>query len=225
MLGNGIVGGSPFLYIPANAVQCCVAGLWFRYHKLGPRLRSRRDWLGLIFVGCILGNALGGTVGVTESYIRTLGMEEPGLGLGSWLGKLLTWFGGNTLPCLFLAPALLKAASPIIVRGPLFCQSFWGGTSVAYRRGTRLHFADLPMVGKLMVLAVAAGLLPLLLVAAWSIWGSVRAADHVAIEINRQAAHEIRNETERHELMLRLWAAELDRPELNDEGRERLLEQ
>jgi hypothetical protein len=51
MLGNGIVGESPLMFTFANAVQSSLAGWWFRYRKLDPRLRSRRDWLGTVLVG------------------------------------------------------------------------------------------------------------------------------------------------------------------------------
>src|SRR5210317_343316 len=53
MLGNGLVGESPFIFLTANAVQSSLAGLWFRYYRLDPRLRSRKDWLGAILAGCV----------------------------------------------------------------------------------------------------------------------------------------------------------------------------
>jgi len=225
MLGNSLVGDSPFLFIPANAIQSCLAGLWFRYRRLDPRLRSRWDWLGLILVGCVLSNALGGVTGVAESHLRSLAAGGSDHGLDFWARRLLTWFGGNTVPCLFLAPALLKAASPLVVRDSMFCQSFWGGTGVLRRRLPRFRFSDLSMVGKLMVLALVAGFLPLLIVATWSVWSTMEGADSLAVAMNRQAAREIRNEIERHELLLGRWAAELDRSGLKGQDRRKLLQE
>jgi len=224
MLGNALVGGSPFLFIPANAIQSCLAGLWFRYSRLDPRLRGSRDWFGALVVGCALANALGAMAGVAEGHLRDLASSDPVGDTDFWAVKLLTWFAGNGLPCLILVPALLKTVSPAVVRGPMFCQRFWGGVEVRHhRRGAPFRFDDLPMVGKLMLLAAVAGILPLLVVAAWAVWGTMEAADRVAMEMTRRAVHEIRNEAERHEMLLRYWAAELDRPGLEAQEREALL--
>ena len=222
MLGNTLVGGSPFLYIPANLIQCCLAGLWFRHLKLDPRLRSKRDWIGLIVVGCIAGNALGALAGVTESYLRNVAAAGASY---DWWGTLLRWFSGNTVPCVLLAAALMKVASPMVVRDPVFCQSFWGGAGGAHECKCRVRFRDLPMVGKLMVLLLVAGIVPLLAVAGSSVWDTMKGADRLAAEINRQVAHDIRNEIERHELMLRLWATELAHPGVEEDDREALLAQ
>ncbi len=70
MLGNALVGGSPLLYVPANAVQSILPGVIFRRLKLDPRLRSRRDWAGLIVLCCVLSNALGAALGVGEAHFR-----------------------------------------------------------------------------------------------------------------------------------------------------------
>ena len=212
MLGNALVGGSPFLFIPANIIQCCLAGLWFRRMKLDPRLRSKSDWIGLIVVGCVVGNGLGALVGVTESYLRSVAVGEAAY---DWTGMFLRWFSGNTVPCVILAPLLMKAASPMMVRDPAFCQSFWGCAGAPHGYRLRHRLDDLPMVGKLMLLASVAGIVPLLVVAGLSVWETMKGADRLAAEMNRQAVHTTADEVERHELMLRLWATELDRPDVS----------
>jgi serine phosphatase RsbU (regulator of sigma subunit) len=222
MLGNGLVGESPFLFIPANTFYCCLAGLWFRYFKLDPRLRSRRDWVGLLLVCCLGGNAIGGGLGVFESILRN--STTAGADWNFWAGKFFNWITGNTLPSLILAPALLKAASPIIVRGPFFCQRFFGGVTSQVQL-LRYRFNDLPMIAKLMLLILLAGILPLSVVATWSVITTVRNADALAAVVNREAARQLRNEIERHELQLRLWASQLSRADLSDADRARQLAQ
>lgn len=225
MLGNGLVGESALLYIPGNAIQSCLAGLWFRYRKLDPRLRSRRDWAGLILVGILLANALGAVAGVTESNLREAAGGGGQIGAGLWGVRFVRWFAGNTVPCLLLAPAMLMAVSPMLVRSQSFCQRFWGGTDGGPGPTPRHRFSDMPVVAKLLALMLAAGILPLSVLAAWSVWDTMKTADRLAAARNHEAAREIRNDVERHELMLRMWAAELDRPDLSDAQRKALLKE
>ncbi|NQV34700.1 MAG: SpoIIE family protein phosphatase [Phycisphaeraceae bacterium] len=221
MLGNGLIGESPFMFLTANAIQSSLAGLWFRYRRLDPRLRSRRDWLGAILVGCVLSHLLGTTVGVTEAYIRSPANYE----LSYWGGKLLSWLVGNTLPCIILVPALLKSVSAILVRGPFFCESFWGGTRLSRGKLLTRRFSDVPIMGKLGLLIIVSGILPLSAVAGWWAWQMVEQADFLSAQANKDVAREFCNETDSHSMLLRLYASELDRPGRTDEESDALLEQ
>jgi serine phosphatase RsbU (regulator of sigma subunit) len=221
MLGNGLVGESPLMFMFANAVQSSLAGLWFRYSKLDPRLRSRRDWLGALLVGCVLSHLLGATVGVTEAYLRSPTNYE----LSYWGGKLFSWLVGNTLPCIILVPALLKSISAIIVRGPLFCESFWGGTGRSRGKLHARRFSDVPIMAKLGLLIIVSGTLPLSAVAGWWVWQMVESADFLVAQANKDAAREISNETDSRSLLLRFYASELDKPGRTDEETKTLLQQ
>jgi serine phosphatase RsbU (regulator of sigma subunit) len=221
MLGNGLVGESPFIFLFSNAIQSSLAGLWFRYRKLDPRLRSRRDWLGAILIGCILSHLLGAVIGVTEAYLRSPTNYE----FSYWAGKLLSWLAGNALPCIILVPALLKSGSAIIVRGPLFCQSFWGGTNRSHRKLHAKRFSDAPIMAKLGLLIMVSGILPLSAVAGWWVWQMVERADFLVAQANKDVAREISNEMDHHSLLLRLYASELDRPGRTDEETKALLQQ
>lgn len=223
ILGNSLVGNSGLLFIPANAFQSCFTGLLFRYCKLDPRLRSLRDWASLILLGCVAGNIIGAVFGVTESYIRNPHLIEVGVEAGFWTSKFMMWSIGNTLPSLLLAPALLKVVSPIVVRGPLFCRRFLGGTYGQPGHEYRLRFRDLPMMAKLMLLTLVAGIIPLSVVAGWSVWDMMKTADITAAGNNYAIVHETRSEVERHELLLQLWATKLDQPDLNDQERKEML--
>ncbi|UCE50259.1 MAG: SpoIIE family protein phosphatase, partial [Phycisphaerales bacterium] len=221
MLGNGLVGESPFMFLAANVVQCSLAGLWFRYRKLDPRLRTRRDWVGVILVGCVLSHVLGSSVGVTEAYFRSPTNHE----LSFWGGKLLSWLVGNILPCIILVPALLKSISAILVRGPLFCESFWGGTGRSRGKLLARRFDDVPIMAKLSLLIIVSGILPLSAVAGWWIWHTVEGADRLAAQTNKDVAREFCNENDNRSLLLRLYVSELDRPGRTDEESEALLQQ
>ncbi|MHC4638972.1 MAG: PP2C family protein-serine/threonine phosphatase [Planctomycetota bacterium] len=221
MLGNGLVGESPLMFLTANTIQSSLAGLWFRYRKLDPRLRSRRDWLGAMLVGCVLSHLLGATVGVTEAYMRSPTNYE----LSYWGGKLISWLVGNTLPCIILVPALLKSVSAIIVRGPLFCESFWGGTGRSRGKLLARRFSDVPIMAKLSLLILVSGILPLSAVAGWWVWHMVESADFLAAQANKDVAREICNENDSRSLLLRLYVSELDRPGRTEEDSEALLRQ
>jgi hypothetical protein len=221
MLGNGLIGESPLMFLTANTIQSSLAGLWFRYRKLDPRLRSRRDWLGVILVGCVLSHLLGATVGVTEAYLRSPTNYE----LSYWFGKLLNWLVGNSLPCIILVPALLKSISAIIVRGPFFCESFWGGTGRTRGKLLARRFSDVPIMAKLSLLIIVSGILPLSAVAGWWVWQMVERADFLVAQANKDVAREISNEMDSHSLLLRLYASELDRPGRTGEETKALLQQ
>ncbi|MHC4533357.1 MAG: SpoIIE family protein phosphatase [Planctomycetota bacterium] len=221
MLGNGLVGESPFIFLFSNAIQSSLAGLWFRYRKLDPRLRSSRDWLGAILIGCVLSHLLGAAIGVTEAYLRSPADYD----FSYWAGKLLSWLAGNSLPCFILVPALLKSGSAIIVRGPLFCQSFWGGTGPSHRKLHSKRFSDTPIMAKLGLLILVSGILPLSAVAGWWVWQMVKQADVLIAQANKDAAREISNETDIHALILGFYASELENPDLTDQYKNTLLQQ
>jgi hypothetical protein len=223
MLGNGLVGESPFLFVVSNLVQSSLAGLWFRHRRLDPRLRRRRDWAGLILVGCLLAHAIGAVLGVAETYWRSPSLNADDATVVFWLGKFANWLLGNALPSMLLAPALLKAASSIIVRGPFFCQRFWGGTADALPSGHGRRFSDLPVMAKLSLLMLLSGILPLACVGGYTIWLQTHRAEQLAILSNAQMADKIRTDIERHELLLRYMASELSRPTLDDEEVDELL--
>ncbi len=211
MFGNSLVSGSPFLFVPANALQSSLAGLWFRYKRLDPRLRHRRDWAGVIIVGCLASNLLGAVLGVSESYLRGFPGADGSPELGFWAQKLFNWFLGNAIPCLFLAPALLKSTSSMVVRGPFFCQRFLGGARVALGKVSKHRFRNLPVMAKLGLLTLLSGILPLSVVAAWTIWFDVHLADRLIAQANQQIVREIRSDIGKHELLLRLWVLELEK--------------
>ncbi len=222
MLGNALIGPSPMLFVSANLIQSCLPGLWFRWRKLDPRLLNWRDWLGLIIVGCIANNVIGGLAGVAESFIRGLINGQSQFDLAFWAGKFQVWVLANTVPCLLLAPAMLKSASPMVVRNPLFSQRFFDcGAKPSHPAW--LHLSRMPVMVKLMLLTLVAGIGPLSVVAGWSVWGSLKTSDALAGATNLDAARQIRNELERHELLLGRWAAQLDRPGLSEADQERLL--
>ncbi len=224
MLGNGIIGGSPFVYLIGNAIQSCLAGLWFRHRRLDPQLRSRRDWVGLILVGCIVGNGLGAIAGVSENAIRHAIAGDT----HSWThygAQFLRWFLGNTIPSLILAPAMLKTGSAIVTRGPFFCQRFWGGAySGAMGRMRWFRFDDLPISAKLMLLVLIAGMLPLYCVAGWVVLDTLVTAEILSVQANQEAACDIRDEIERHELLLRGYTLEYDRVAGRKDEQEKLLQ-
>jgi len=250
MIGNAVFADSAFLFVPANIIQSIMAALWFRFRRLDPRLRSRRDWLGALLIGCVLANFLGALLGVGESTLRGIPenypfvtdrpIEEVQLGslanwvyqnypnniaLVFWAEKLPTWFLGNGLPCLILAPALLKTASPILIRGPFFCQSFWGGSIGSLKSLHRMRFNDIPIMAKLILLAEVAGIIPLALVASWSVIDTMRSAERMAHQANQGITRLVRDEIDRHELLMRNWAAKLDYPELAVEDQEKMVRQ
>ena len=250
MIGNAIFGETAFLFIPANIMQSIMAGLWFRFRRLDPRLRSRRDWLGALLIGCVLANLLGALLGVGESTLRGIGENYPyvtdrpieevqlsslanwvyqnypnNIALVFWAEKLPMWFLGNGLPCLILVPALLKTASPIIIRGPFFCQSFWGGSIGSLKSLHHMRFNDIPIMAKLILLAEVAGILPLTIVATWSVIDTMRSAEMMSQQANQGVTRLIRDEIDRHELLMRNWAAKLDYPELTVEDQEKMVRQ
>ncbi len=248
MLGNGLVGDSFFQFIPGNAVQSCLTGLWFRYRLLDPRLRGRRDWLELVGVGILLSNGIGAVLGVgeiqlrgiPEFYLKLTGTPEELHRLGFlagnffqyfshhpilvfWVDKFPDWFIGNVIPCLLLVPAMLKTTSPMIVRDPFFCQSFRGGTEPPGEGISLKRFNDLPIIAKLMLLTTVAGLFPLSIVGVLSIWNEVELNHYFAAQSNYFLVRNIRTKIERHDLALRAWAEEFDRPGLTASGRQELL--
>lgn len=250
MIGNAIFGETAFLFIPANIIQSIMAGLWFRFRRLDPRLRSRRDWLGALLIGCILANLLGALIGVGESTLRGIGENYPyvtgrpieevqlnslanwvyqkypeNISLTFWAEKLPMWFLGNCLPCLILVPALLKTASPIIIRGPFFCQSFWGGSIGSFKNIHHMRFNDIPLMAKLILLAEVAGIIPLTIVAIWSVIDTMRSAEMMAHQANQGITRLVRDEIDRHELLMRNWADLLDHPEITAEDQDKLVRQ
>ncbi|MBN1347765.1 MAG: SpoIIE family protein phosphatase [Phycisphaerae bacterium] len=225
MLGNGLVGASPFMYVVGNGIQSILAGWWFRRRKLDPRLRSGRDWFGLLFVGIIVANALGAFTGAVECYVRHSLANEVRESSYYRL-QFSQWFAGNVIPSLILSPLLLKAGSAMFIRGPLFCQRFWGAVDRGPEEHMRLgNWDDVPIYGKLMTLVLVAGLLPLYAVGALTVAGTLIRAGNVAIWANQRVAYKNRNEIERHIDLLRGWASEYDRPDYSDEKRkEKLLQ-
>ncbi len=240
MIGNAIFAESAFLFVPANIIQSVMAALWFRSRRLDPRLRSRRDWLGALLIGCVLANFIGALVGVGESTLRGIPENYPLVAdrpieeiqlsslanwvyhkypdhvvLTFWAEKLPMWLLGNGLPCLVLVPALLKTASPIIIRGPFFCQSFWGGSSGSLKNMHHMRFNDIPIIAKLILLVELAGIFPLTIVAIWSVIDTMRSAEMMAHQANQGVTRIIRDEIDRHELLMRNWVTKLDRPNIS----------
>jgi hypothetical protein len=198
MLGNALVGDTPLLFLPANALQSLLPGLWFRWRRLDPRLRRWRDWVELIVVCCIGAHALGAAAGVAESIHGTPGDHPPGF----WQGKYLGWLLGNTLPALVLVPAMLKTGSDMVIRSPMFCQGFFGGANQR-PSAPRLTLSDVPMMGKLMILVFVAGILPVSLVAGWVVWSNIHKTHEDAGKLNLEAVIDPRRDLERFMLRMR----------------------
>ena len=219
MLGNGLVGSSPLLFVPANLVQSVLPGVVFRGLKLDPRLRTRRDWAGLILLCCVVSNALGAALGVGENAVRTAAVGGADQA-GAWWINYGRWFLGNLAPSVVLAPALLKAASPIIVRGPHFYRCLLGRTEGRRAHGRHFgHLRDMPMIVKLILLAMVAGVLPLCILAGVTVWDTVVKANRLAAMANRDIAMQVRDEVDRHELLLRDYRNVLGRSDLSDRQR------
>ncbi|MCP4708260.1 MAG: SpoIIE family protein phosphatase [Planctomycetes bacterium] len=224
MFGYWLIGDSAFQFLPANIIQCAVAGFCFRYFKLDPRIKSKRDWYGLIFIACILAHVLGAGAGLIDSYLRNPELAAANSGLSFWLGKYATWIAGNTLPSIVLAPMLLKALSPMMIRGPLFCQGFFGCANF-FPEHHRMHLRDMPMQAKLMMLTMGVGIFPLSIIAGFTVLDMVKSADEMTAKSTQLLVHEIRMEIERHELLLRMWSAQLNDPQLTQADRQQLLDQ
>ncbi|UCF17234.1 MAG: SpoIIE family protein phosphatase, partial [Phycisphaerales bacterium] len=124
-----------------------------------------------------------------------------------------------------LVPALLKSVSAIIVRGPLFCESFWGGTGRSRGKLLAKRFSDVPIMAKLSLLIIVSGILPLSAVAGWWVWQMVERADFLVAQANKDVAREFCNENDSRSLLLRLYVSELDRPGRTDEETKTLLQQ
>ncbi|MCP4706990.1 MAG: hypothetical protein GY869_00055, partial [Planctomycetes bacterium] len=88
-----------------------------------------------------------------------------------------------------------------------------------------MHFRDMPMQAKLMMLTLGVGILPLSVIAGFTVWDTVTSAENVIAKTTRIMLNEIRSETERHELLLQLWASQLNNPSLTDADRELLVDQ
>jgi len=218
MLGNALAGASPFMFIPANILQSTIPGLAFRRLNLDPRLRSRRDWVGMVLVGCLLGNALGASAGVAESYLRET------IGASHCLSKWLTWLGGNVLPCLVLVPALLLSCSSMMVRTRHFFQRFCGRADCGHLGLTHwFRLNDMPMLFKLMLLATATGIGPLCVLAGVRVWETIDRANRSTRQAVLDGVRAIRDECDRHELLMRNWAVQLDDPGLTDDDRQGLV--
>jgi len=220
MLGNALAGASPFIFIPANVLQSTLPGLAFRRLNLDPRLRSRRDWAGMVAIGCVLSNALGASAGVAESYLRgTVGAED-------CVGKWLTWFGGNVLPCLVLVPAFLLSCSSMMVRTRHFFPRFWGRADCEHLGLTHwFRLNDMPMLFKLMLLATATGIGPLCVLAGVRVWETVDRANRFTKQAVLDGVRAIRDESDRHELLMRNWALRLSQPGLTDDDRQSLVKE
>jgi serine phosphatase RsbU (regulator of sigma subunit) len=80
-------------------------------------------------------------------------------------------------------------------------------------------------MAKLSLLIIVSGILPLSAVAGWWVWQMVERADFLVAQANKDVAREISNEMDKHSLLLRLYASELDRPGRTDEETKTLLRQ
>jgi hypothetical protein len=105
--------------IPANFFQAWTVAWVFRRFKLNPELKTRKDWLAWILVGCILQNAIGATLGTTAFVLW---------GLFTWEAQPLFWAGwfvGNTWPAIVFGSLILKIATPFVKRTRVYVFPDW----------------------------------------------------------------------------------------------------
>jgi serine phosphatase RsbU (regulator of sigma subunit) len=210
MICHGLMGQALLTHLPANLLQAALAGCWFRWRRLDPRLRQRRDWWGLMLVGNVLGLGLGAAAGIAELWLhdRANGVAHAA---SSYFTPFFRWYLASLAPCLVLSPLLLKSVSPILVRGPLFCPRFFGWLRPAPRvpgRGLRLD--DMAIFTKLMILVLLAGVVPLYAIGGSIVWETLRGARRMAVQTNQAAADALGTEVEHREQALRAAAQRLE---------------
>ena len=120
---SNAIAGTPFYvslaYIPANAVQAFLPAWVFRKFKLDPRMKSGRDYVGLL-IAMIVSSAFG-ALWSPLVVLRSFGLlTTESLPLFIW-----GWFGGNMVAGIVFNFILLKALSSVVIRTPGFVKRWW----------------------------------------------------------------------------------------------------
>jgi len=120
---SNAIAGTPFYislaYIPANAIQAFLPAWVFRKFKLDPRLKSTKDYLGLL-VAMIVSSALGALYSVLV-VLKGFGLlTTDSVPLFIW-----GWFGGNVVAGVVFNFILLKALSGVVIRTTAFVKRWW----------------------------------------------------------------------------------------------------
>lgn len=120
---SNAVAGTPFYvslaYIPANAVQAFLPAWVFRRFKLDPRLKSVRDYIGLI-IAMIISDIIGAlwSVLIVLRGFKLLTAESVPLFIWGW-------FGGNLIAGIVFNIILLKALSSVVIRTKMFVKGWF----------------------------------------------------------------------------------------------------
>mgnify|MGYP006935318048 CR=1 FL=1 len=120
---SNAIAGTPFYvslaYIPANAIQAFLPAWAFRRFKLDPRLKSSRDYIGLL-IAMIVSSALGALYSVLV-VLKGFGL----LTTDSTPLFIWGWFGGNLVAGIVFNFILLKALSGVVIRTTAFVKRWW----------------------------------------------------------------------------------------------------
>lgn len=120
---SNAIAGTPFYvslaYIPANAIQAFLPAWAFRRFKLDPRLKSSRDYIGLL-LAMIVSSALGALYSVLV-VLKGFGL----LTTDSTPLFIWGWFGGNVVAGVVFNFILLKALSGVVIRTTAFVKRWW----------------------------------------------------------------------------------------------------
>lgn len=120
---SNAIAGTPFYislaYIPANAIQAFLPAWVFRKFKLDPRLKSTRDYLGLL-ASMIVSSAIGALYSVLV-VLKGFGL----LTTDSTPLFIWGWFGGNVVAGVVFNFILLKALSGVVIRSTAFVKRWW----------------------------------------------------------------------------------------------------
>ena len=120
---SNAIAGTPFYvslaYIPANAIQAFLPAWTFRQYKLDPRLKSARDYIGLL-LAMIISSAIGALYSVLV-VLKGFGL----LTTDSTPLFIWGWFGGNLVAGIVFNFILLKALSSVVIRTTAFVKRWW----------------------------------------------------------------------------------------------------
>jgi len=182
VFSNWMIGGTIanlLGFIPANLMQGWLAAWYFRRYRIDPCLRQARDYWAFVGVACVSANLGGALLGTAA-----LGMAGEIQSLSQWANLVFSWVMGNSVCCLVLGLPLMWVLSPVVVKSSLFCKTMWRSNAGAISAPRR--FADMPILLKLLLGFLLAGIVPLLLVAGTTIR-----------QIRTATLHEIGNENVR----------------------------
>lgn len=126
-IGAGLLGGIPagvnLYWSIADLLQVLIPLAAFRLLHADISLQTRRDALIFLVFGVLLNNAAGALWGTGALYLGGLvtGVATQGIAF--------TWFAGNVLISLLIAPLLLHFLTPSIRKSALYVDGYWFGRS------------------------------------------------------------------------------------------------